>query len=109
LAGVGFGFLGRARQLSSLDAEGCAAVLTLLAKKGGRVPFTDLIPAVPAGHDPEAVLEQVQVIDGVMVLPSEPAGMTLVSELRSEIRQHFPARASKKAATGGGESEVDPG
>jgi hypothetical protein len=87
--------LGRARRFSGLDIEGCAAVLAHLANEDGRVPFAKLAAEIPAGHDVSDVLTQLREIDGVMVLKSEPPGMSLGTELRKELRKVVLKRKRK--------------
>jgi len=76
--------LQKAVRLLQLDLDGCASVLALLLSRGVRVPFGEIVAAVP-GLDPVAVLPQLREIDGVMFLTSEPRGLALSPELADEI------------------------
>jgi hypothetical protein len=93
----GVRLIGRARRLAGLDVQGCAPVLALLAKKDGVVPFVELGPVIPGGHDWATVLAQVQYLDGVRAVLSAPTGLMMLSELRSELRAAVPLRRKKKA------------
>jgi hypothetical protein len=84
--------LGGAWRFSKLDVEGCAAVLGFLAGKDGRTVLPEVITAVPPGHDPAAVLKQLHQLDGVLVLKSEPPGLSLTTDLRAELRRVGQAR-----------------
>ncbi len=76
----------KAVQLSRLDLAGCGAVLELLYQRPGRIAFEELVRAVP-GLDPVKVFPQLMHVDGVLFLSSEPAGLTLSTELREQIDQ----------------------
>ena len=89
--------LGKALRLRGVDVEGCAPVLAVLAKADGRVPFPDLAAAVPAGHDVGRVLSQVQELDGVLLLRAEPPGLSLMSEVRAQLRKAMLKGKPKKA------------
>jgi hypothetical protein len=97
LATAAFGVLGKVRRLAAVDVPGCAGVLAFLAGQDGRVPFAEVVPAVPPGHNVAAVLTQLQEIDGVMVLKSEPPGLSLTSDCRAELRPLLPKRRQKEA------------
>ena len=97
LAAAAFGALSKVRRLGAVDVESCAGVLAFLAARDGRVPFAEVVPAVPRGHDVAAVLTQLQEIDGVMLLKSEPPGLSLESGLRTELRPHLPKRRKTRA------------
>lgn len=97
LTAAAFGVLGKVRRLGAVDVEGCAGVLAFLAAQDGRVPFAAVVPAVPRGHDVAAVLTHLQEIDGVMLLKSEPPGLSLESDLRAELRSLLPQRRKSQA------------
>jgi hypothetical protein len=81
-----FRMLARALRLRGIDREGCAAALTFLMKQDARVPFKEVAEAIPSGHDVCAVFEQLHEFDGVMFLKSKPAGLSLLSDFREELR-----------------------
>ena len=83
--------------LGSLDVDGCAAVLALLATREDRVTLPEAFAAVPSGHDPELVLRQLAELDGVLFLKSEPAGLALTSDLRPKLSR-LAERRDKPAA-----------
>jgi hypothetical protein len=76
----------RSLRLRAIDAEGCAAVLAFLAARDQRAPFQDIVPVIPKGHDLRVIFQQLRDVDGVLFLKSEPAGLSLTSELRDELR-----------------------
>jgi hypothetical protein len=105
---TGLRLLGRARRLSRIDVPGSAAVLAFLATKDARVPFEEIVPVIPAGHNVAAVLEQLHEIDGVLfLLKSEPAGLSLVSDCRDELRKLNPVRRKKKENVSEDQSSVE--
>ena len=59
-------------------------VLTVLSRARGRMSFQEIVGAIE-GLDPVRVLPQMRHIDGVLFLPSEPAGLTLSPELRQTL------------------------
>jgi hypothetical protein len=69
-----------------------AAVLALLAAGDGPVALAEVVPGIPAGHDVVAVLAQVQEIDGVSFVPSEPAELSLHSDLRRDLPKRSRGR-----------------
>jgi len=86
LVTASFRFLARAFRLRGMDREGCAAALAFLAAQDGRVPFQEVAEAIPRGHDVCAVLEQLHEVEGVRFLKSDPAGLSLMSDFRQELR-----------------------
>jgi hypothetical protein len=78
--------LSDARRLAALDAGSCAPVLALLYAKDERVPLADVQDSLRDPDSLTAVLCQLRLLDGVLFLTSEPAGLALMSELRGEIR-----------------------
>jgi hypothetical protein len=76
----------KAVKLRRLDLAGCGAVLEILYQRPGRMAFEELVRAVP-GLDPVKVFPQLTQVDGVLFLSSEPAGLTLSTELREQIDQ----------------------
>jgi hypothetical protein len=84
---AGVRMLSDAVRLVLIDADSCAPVLSLLLANDERVPIEEVQQSL---RDPEclaAVLGQLRLIDGVLFLSSEPAGLALMSELRGELRK----------------------
>ena len=61
----------------------------------GPVPFPEIAAAIPEGHDVVAVLTQVQKLEGVRLVTSEPAGLSLFSDLRAELPKGKRSRSGK--------------
>ncbi|MBA4150392.1 MAG: J domain-containing protein [Verrucomicrobia bacterium] len=76
---------GRAVRLWRLDYLRCAQILEALVRRGKRISFADLEQIVPDANRFH-VFEQLRDIDGVVFLLSEPAGVSLVQDLRAELR-----------------------
>lgn len=74
----------RTMALKTMDTAACGQVLSLLLKEGRRVPFTVIARKFTA-VDLERVLLQLQLIDGVVVLQSAPAGLAVAPKLVEEI------------------------
>ncbi len=81
---VGLSKLGRLWRLGSLDVEGCARVIALLAVEAKRQSFAEIVQKVP-GLNPVKVFNDLRYIDGLLLLTNEPAGLTLHPELREEL------------------------
>jgi hypothetical protein len=75
-----------ARRLAQIDAASCAPVLALLFANDERVPLEKVRESLPESESLAVVLAQLRLLDGVLFLSSEPAGLALMSELRGEIR-----------------------
>lgn len=86
--------VGDAGRLAAFDVDGCAPVLALLARADARLPYADILPVIPPGHDANDVMAQLRLLEGVLFLKSEPPGLSLTSAFRKELR----ARKSKKLA-----------
>lgn len=91
-----FHFLACGLRLASIDVPACAALLAAMVHRDGRVAIKDLVEELPPNSDPVKVLTQIQQIRGVLILRSEPIGMTLVTEFRNELRQLVPKKKRKK-------------
>lgn len=76
---------GRAVRLCRLDYTRCAQILEALVRKGRRLSFAELEQIVPDANRFH-VFEQLRDIEGVVFLLSEPAGISLVQDLRAELR-----------------------
>lgn len=77
----------RALRMRALDIEACAAVIAFLKTKDARVEFKEACQSIPKGKNVSEVLEQLREFDGIMFLTSsEPAGLSLTSEFRKELR-----------------------
>lgn len=62
-----------------------ARVIAFLAPPQ-RVPYSEIIQEVP-GIDPTRTFPDLAKVDGIVVLTSEPAGLSLNDQLRSELKQ----------------------
>jgi hypothetical protein len=76
--------LRRAKRLSTVDAEGCGAVLAFLLEHDKRVPLSEIASSLPA-LSLDTLFPQLAELQGVLFLKSEPAGLSLSTELRREI------------------------
>ncbi len=74
----------RWRFLTTLDVPGCCDVLAVLLANPGRVPFEKLGEECP-NTDTQRACAALMLIDGVVNLPSKPAGLTLTDTLREQI------------------------
>lgn len=81
-----------ALSFASLDVPGCAAILSVLAKRDERVPYDEIAGHVPEGHDLGKILVDLRVLDLVLFLKADPAGL----KLRDECQQEIAALRSKK-------------
>ena len=76
----------RALQLTKLDTDSCAKLIAAVLKAGHKVPLEDLAEKHP--HvDWEEILPQLCLIDGVVILRSEPVGVVLTDGLRETIAE----------------------
>jgi hypothetical protein len=74
----------RAKRLFLLDTAACAKPIAAVLKAGRKVPLDDLADKHP--HiDWEQVLPQLCLIDGVVILRSEPVGVAITDGLRDTI------------------------
>jgi len=71
-------------RLRAIDVEGCAAVIAVLQAVGRKMSFQEIVNAVE-GLNPAIVFPQLHEIDGVLFLKAEPAGLSLSSELKTEL------------------------
>ena len=78
------GKLCEVRRLKAVDVAGCARILLLLQMAPGRHSFEDIVGKLP-GLNPVKAFEDLRHVDGVVFLSSEPAGLTLLPELREEL------------------------
>ena len=95
LAVLSFTCLQKAGQLKRLNLDGCAGVLTVLLNFGRKASFQSIYEACN-WIDPVTVFSQVLLIDGVILLPSEPAGLSLTDEFRKQFKDET---TPKPAAT----------
>ncbi len=79
--------LGKAVRIGRIDVGNCGAVVTLLMLTGRKMGFQDIVNALGEGFDPATIFPQMALIDGVLFLQAEPAGLTLTQDLRDAIRQ----------------------
>lgn len=74
----------RGRARAGADFEGCTRVLPMALKKPGRLPFKRVAKSHPY-LNLLRIAEQMSWIDGVVLLRTEPVGMTLTDGLREEV------------------------
>jgi hypothetical protein len=74
----------KSRRFRHFDIEGCAAVLTLLSMARSRVSFQEIVDGIE-GLNPVEVFPQMQEIEGVLFLKSDPPGLSLSQELRQTL------------------------
>jgi hypothetical protein len=86
-----FHMFGRSRSLRRLDIDGCSAVLLTLFVASRKLSFQEIVNAVN-WIDPTVVFPQLQLIDGVIVLTADPAGLTISPELRAGLGSLFTQR-----------------
>ncbi len=76
--------LAGAFRLMRTDVPACAAVITVLDEAGHRMSFQEIADLIE-GLDPVATFPQLHLIDGVLFLESEPAGLALGTRLKEEL------------------------
>jgi len=80
--------LGCSLRLLRLDKDAGAILVLLLLSRPGRVPYRELRNALPSGKL-VPLFAGLRHVDGVVFLTSEPQGISLTAELRSELWQHL--------------------
>jgi hypothetical protein len=63
-------------RLRSMDTATVAAALDTLMQAGGRIAIGDLVQDF-SHHDPQRLVENMTTVDGVILLASDPPGLTL--------------------------------
>jgi hypothetical protein len=96
-------FLNKSIRLALIDRGVCASVLAVLAEHPGRVSYSSIANALSLER-PVRTFRQVSLIDGVVVLTSEPYGLSLTADLREEISR-FTGQGSSSE---GSETVVEP-
>ncbi|WP_160164556.1 J domain-containing protein [Pedosphaera parvula] len=84
-----FGLLNTAYKQLSLDTRACAKIICVLLSRNSRFSFEEVEMKTGIGHS-LGVFAQLHNIEGVVFLPSHPAGISLTSDLRSELFRLFP-------------------
>jgi hypothetical protein len=82
-------------RLWHLDYPRCATILEAVGRRGKRVSFVELEQLVPDANRFH-IFEQLRDIDGVVFLIREPAGVSLVEELRTEVRNLFRQKTQER-------------
>lgn len=82
------------RQLT-LDVPRCARILEVVAVRGHRVSFEELEQIVPDANRFH-VFQQLKDIDGVVFLIRQPAGVSLIEDLRRQLRSMGYEKAKEK-------------
>jgi len=80
----GWGYLRDGYRLSLIDVGACSRVIDYLYHRRHRVAFNEIVKDLP-GLNPVETLPQVTQIEGVLVLTSDPPGLTLSFDLRASI------------------------
>jgi hypothetical protein len=76
----------RTLRLARLDTDACARLIAAVLKAGRKVPLEELAGKHP-NVDWERVLPQLCLIDGVVILRSEPVGVVVTDGLREAIAE----------------------
>lgn len=80
------GKLNRARRLKAIETDECARVIALLRTTPRRYSFEEIVQSLP-GLNPVKTFDDLRYIEGVHYLSNEPAGLTLLPELRDELNR----------------------
>jgi hypothetical protein len=64
------------RRLRAMDTSTIAAALDALMQAGGRIAIGEVVQDFPH-HDPQQLIENLTTVDGVILLASDPPGLTL--------------------------------
>ena len=70
--------------MGRVDVPACAAIITVLSDAGHRLSFQEIADSVE-GMDPGKTFQQIHRVDGVLFLASEPAGLSLGTDLKAEL------------------------
>jgi hypothetical protein len=80
------GKFNRVKRLRAIETDECARVIALLHTRPRRYSFEEIVQNLPA-LNPVKTFDDLRYIDGVYFLSNEPAGLTLLPELRDELNQ----------------------
>lgn len=83
LFAVGRLMWGRSRQMKRLDVHAVAAGLDVLMQAGKRVDIGDLLQEFP-NSDPQRFVSDLTAVDGVVLLASDPPGLTLAPSVAED-------------------------
>ena len=67
---------GLSRQMNSMNVPAVSAALDTLMQAGGRIGIGDLLQEFP-NQDPQSLIADLTSVDGVILLASDPPGLTL--------------------------------
>lgn len=81
----GCSLLAKARHVRTLGFADAARVLGVLANHYHRVSYGEIMEAVP-GIDPTRTFPELARVEGVVVLSSEPPGLSVNDELRAQLQ-----------------------
>ncbi|MEX0717431.1 MAG: hypothetical protein WD066_12630 [Planctomycetaceae bacterium] len=76
----------RARELQQVDVKNCVPVLRIALHRQRRVPFVELADTLP-DVDWQSAVRQLSLLDGVVFLPSEPAGLAVTPSFADEFER----------------------
>jgi DnaJ like chaperone protein len=79
-----FGHIRNAHLQMNLDTVSCAKLLCVLLSRNSRFSFQELNVKAGLRHSLE-LLPQLHFVEGVVFLPSHPAGLSLTDDLRKEL------------------------
>ena len=78
--------ISRGFRLISFDVPGCAAVLAVLHNAGHRLSYQQITEEIE-GLNSVRVFNQLRLVDGVLFLESEPAGLSLGTQMKEELHK----------------------
>jgi hypothetical protein len=81
---AGCGMITKSKRIKQMDYEGCVCVLSVLLVSKTRVPYAEIKNKIPK-LDTLAVFAQMEDIDGVLFLDTDPPGLSLSENLRREL------------------------
>jgi hypothetical protein len=95
---VAFDFLSKSVRLALIDIHACSSILSVLAEHSGRLSYTSIINALNLQQSVRA-FRDVSLLDGVVVLASEPSGLSLTADLREEIAAVVGVKAPSSSSS----------
>lgn len=90
--------LRQVQRLKAIEVDECARVIALLLANPGRQSFEEIVRKLP-GLNPVRTFDDLRYIAGVLFLSKDPAGLTLLPELRNELNQASARRGGSRSAS----------
>lgn len=90
----------RLRQVDAIQKNSCAEVIRYLQDEPGKIPVETLLEAVEL-QNPAAVLRDLSMIDGVMFLIRDQAGLSLAPRLTDDIDEWLVKDRKRREAESG--------